>query len=994
MKRTEDSLWTRGLRELAETAVFSLFLLLAGSNPARAMLVRPQLHALFVTGETVIVRVGDRLIEFDREGRFVRYRPVADPKGIESAQAVGGDANLLWFVSRSLKKSFEVEATRLFSLDGTGAVAREVWLEGDRSVRVAGDGSIFVGRVAGKELVIERFDPAAATLSSWRSVMLDRTWRDLDMSAAPAFDWVVLPGGDLAVLSTRGDSGRVTRLGPEGKALWATELHPEPLTSVAYLKGITADAAGNVYVTHSSWEGSSSTENAGSVIKLDGGGREVLRIKKDIGYLLEIGISGDGSVYVTQLGDAVLRFSADGRQAGSFVAVPPRFGETWEERVTLQRKAVAATATSDLDDLLNAVVYGRWDKRAEAVKWLAARGAVAVPAVARARVRYRTSWELKQAADDVWSAHPAEAAAVFMKGDEATRRAMASGLAWAVKTPVAGLIETLSGMVKEGDEDARHALDHLGLTGEVAQFYISEYRKGLRADGNFDAQWSLTRGLAASAPALARIAFDSSDPDRVPFQKLLVEAASEYRIQARRTEDNGQETAPSALVAIVQGWLSRGPVPKDVAAIMLTAFGISGHEAAAVAAAQREPAFLVPALKALSSAARFSPNVVDGQVEALTRLLRALPKADLVVAEAFASFAKLATPGVRRACYGLLRDQSVPLEHRTSLLLTMRGESIPASELGPLLADRQWQEPLREEYFYLSFLDEVLERKDGAQREVSRDRLLEILSHPSSKAGEEADTARGQCVQALLGVLREEDGPLLDPLAAQIPQRPEIEWVVLRLAARVKPTPLLRPILEAAMAKPDSALDAALSLGRAAYPPALDIIMEQGMKRLGSYSWIQIDAGSLRPYGALAEQRLLSIMDYPNEGTRGMARILLADLGSQEGLRILKTEFAAAIEKKEMPSESTLAALLRAGFDVVPGLTDLAIAAPDAVSEVSEIAEPLIPFLEKAIVAEKVPARLKAEVLLLRQACAETADRRLGELRMKHPDPKTRALIK
>jgi len=994
MKRIEDSWWNRGRRGLTGTFLLSLFLLFGGPNAAVAMLAYPQLHALFVTGETVIVRVRERLIEFDRDGRFVRYRPVADPKGIEHARPIGGDANLLWLVSSSLNKSYDIVATRLFALDGAGVVVRDVQFEGDRSVRVAGDGSMFVGQVVGKELVIERFDPEAAALGPWRRVTLDRTWRELDMEAAPAFDWAVLPGGDLAMLSTRGDRGRVTRLGADGKALWTTELQPEPVTSVSYIKGITADPAGQIYVTHSSWEVSSATENAGSVIKLDGGGREVLRMKKGIGYLQEIAISGDGSVYLIQLGDEVLRFSADGKPAGSWVAVPPEFGETWEERVLLQRKAAATTVTSDTDALLNAVVYGQWDKRNEAVKWLAARGAAAVPAVAAARVKYRTSWELKNAADEVWAAHPAEAAAVFAKAGEATRRVMAPGLAWAAKAPVAGLVETLAVMVKEGDEDARHALDHLGATAEVVQFYISEYRKGLLKDGNFNAQWSLTRGLAASAPALSRIAFDSADPDRLAFQKLLVEAASDYRIETRRTEDDGQETATPALVAIVQGWLTRGPVPRDVAAIMLTAFGVPGHEATAVAAAQREPALLVPTIKALSSSARFSPAVVDAQVDVLARLLRALPEGDRVFEEAFSSFAKLSTPGVRRACYALLRDQSVPLEHRASLLLTLPGESIPALELGPLLADRQWQEPLREEYFYLSFLEDVVGRKDGAQREVARDRLIEILSRRSSKSGQEADTAQGQCVQALLGVLREEDGRLLEPLAAQIPQRPEIEWAVLRLAARVKPTEVLRPILEAAMAKPDNALDAALSLGRVAFPPALDIIMEQGMKRLGSYSWIQIDAGSLRPYGAQAEQRLLSIMDYPNEGTRALARILLVDLGSEEGLRILKNEFAAAIARKEMPSEKTLVALLRAGHDVVPGLTDLAMTAPDSVSGVSEIAEPLIPLLEKAILAERVPARLKAEVLLLRQGCADTADKRLQELRMKHPDPRMRALIK
>jgi hypothetical protein len=108
----------------------------------------------------------------------------------------------------------------------------------------------------------------------------------------------------------------------------------------------------------------------------------------------------------------------------------------------------------------------------------------------------------------------------------------------------------------------------------------------------------------------------------------------------------------------------------------------------------------------------------------------------------------------------------------------------------------------------------------------------------------------------------------------------------------------------------------------------------------------------------------------------------------------LKSEFAAAIAKKEMPSENTIAALLRGNHNVVTGLTDLAMAAPDAVSDVSEMAEPLLPLLEKAILAEKVPERLKAQVFLLRHACAETADKRLAGLRTKHPDLRMRALIK
>src|SRR5260370_26214076 len=134
---------------------------------------------------------------------------------------------------------------------------------------------------------------------------------------------------------------------------------------------------------------------------------------------------------------------------------------------------------------------------------------------------------------------------------------------------------------------------------------MSEYRASLRAGKpNHDASWSLRRGLPATAGPLSRIAFDAHDPERAAFRALLVEGASDYRIEARRTDPQQQELAPPDLVVRVEGWLQLAdPWARGAAAVMLTAFGVTGHERQAVDAAEHDPVLLEPALKALALSA-------------------------------------------------------------------------------------------------------------------------------------------------------------------------------------------------------------------------------------------------------------------------------------------------------------------------------------------------------------------------------------------------------
>ena len=221
---------------------------------------------------------------------------------------------------------------------------------------------------------------------------------------------------------------------------------------------------------------------------------------------------------------------------------------------------------------------------------------------------------------------------------------------------------------------------------------------------------------------------------------------------------------------------------------------------------------------ALAVSGRTDPEGVDAQVERLAAVLRGRPDRGEEGAQVFATFADLGTPAARRASYALLRDATLPLPHRHYLLLSLDGQTMPATDLGPLLADLGWQRELSDQYFYASFLEEAARRPDGANREAVRDRLLEATASIGGREDDDPAQVRGSLLQGLKHALGESDAALLEPLLARAEAGSTLERAAIRLAAQVRPSPALQARLEAALSDPDLALPAAQSLGRLAHP--------------------------------------------------------------------------------------------------------------------------------------------------------------------------------
>jgi hypothetical protein len=946
-------------------------LLFSATPPALPMLAEPSVHGIVVNATEVAVRVGERVYFFDYEGTFRRELKTRQLPMSRARLLALTDDGRLWLSVADEGEDGKVKATTIATLDESGEVLFRHRLAGDRRLQVTPGGAVFVGRAAATTLTVERFDPATGRLTPHAAITIRKARRVLDLESASAVEWAVDDSGDVFVLTTAGEGGQVTRYRPSGERVKVWEVRPDPVTSVSYMKDVVLGHDGVAYATHSSWEVSASTGNDGSVLRLDPAGGETLRIKEGIGYLRDIAVAPNGDVFLTDLSEEVIRFSAAGERILSWVAVPPRAGDTWEGRRQLIADARRAGPESSASELVKALVYGDWKTARSAHDWLLKQGATAVPEVTAAVARYLDAYQLKSAADELWKAHPETAARLFTETrDETVKRTLAPHLGWTAAPPP-GVREMLSQMVLEGDESesARHALNHMGATPEVLAARIAEFRKTVReGDASFDAKWDLTQGYARSILALEPLLMNPSDPDRRALRSLILEASLDA------TEDNGRpKAAPAVIVARTQGWATHAdPFVRQTAAIALTAFGVAGHESEAIAAAGADPEFVIPTLKAFAKLAAAHPNSVEPHVPKLRALARSAASSEF--SDALGEFAAIRHPAVLASCLQMLSDTTLAARRRAAVLSPLEPSEVARDVLLALVRDQAWQRALVNEYSYHSFVEDVVKAhpEDAEVRAALRSTLLALLTEASTaRQSEKRREARDSLLDSLYPLVTDADAPRLTALLADASLERNARWQVMRLASRVTPDEALRERLTALLKDNDYRLLAAQSLGRIGEPAALGVLVEHGLKRLGFYSNVHLEIESFRPLGLDAEQALLGLLDYPNQGTRETARELLVQWPSTEGRRRIRADFDRAIEAGQPPQSYDMEALALAGESLVEPLVKLAIEHPDAVEGLAGSGDesPLAQQLRSALAQETDPNRKAVLKKLVAEIC-------------------------
>jgi hypothetical protein len=987
---------------LVRWVLAGLMALFAGPA-ALGMLAGPQLHGIAAGPDEVLVKVGPRYFLFDHEGTFL-YEVQLRVEVPESAELLGmGEDGVFWFSVTEKDADWNPVALTLLAFDASGTERFRHRLEGDWSAHLSTAGELYVGRVEAERLSLDLLDRETGRRSPHAQLPVNRALRILDLSSASAISWAVDGEGDVFLLTTAGARGLVTQYRPSGEAVDDWEVSPDPVTSVSYMKEVVLGRDGSVYVTHSSWEVSPSTENHGSVLKLDSPEHEGFRIKDGVGYLQDAAVSPGGDVFVTDLGREVKRFSPKGDLVLSWVAVPPRFGESWAEQSERVEQARWTKPDGDTEELIKAVVYGSWEASRRAAGWLLQRGASAMTQVTRAMLEFPESYLLRSAARDLWTAHPDEALALFEREGEDIRRLMAPTLAWEVDRPVPGLADVLTRMTLEGDERAGDALNHIGVTPEVVEARIADLRRRLReGESTVGVELDLEDSYASAIGELEVILFDPGDPDRDAFRALILEALRQYR-PGLGDHERG-EPLPPDVRARTEAWaMHEDEYVRDTAVLVLTGFGVEEHVDQALAAVRRNPELLPDALEAFIGLASVHPERANAVAQALARHALATVPTCCYGPDPLGTFARVPARRFVEISLQLVRDESLPLRRRSAILTWLPVTRIPRPVLLDLIGDQDWASGAARASSFTSFLEEVLrEHPDDEEVKVTaKATLLALISSEplAREGGGDGGACYGQgaslvfLLRALEALVAAEDLPYLAPLLDDPSLGERSRRQLLMVLARVPPNPELEKRLAPLLSDEDQAVLAAQALGRVGHPGALHVLVEDGLKRLGTYSWIQLDAGSFRPYGAEAEEALLSLMDYPNRGTQRAVRTLLAELESLEGVQQMRRELERALESGRLPAPGTLSALVRAGDDVVPKLVDLALASPGSLESLSlgESDERLADQIEATLMQESDPVRARILVRLLRAVCYRDLDQRLERVRDRHPVPAVRA---
>jgi hypothetical protein len=521
-------------------------------------------------------------------------------------------------------------------------------------------------------------------------------------------------------------------------------------------------------------------------------------------------------------------FSPEGDPVLSWVAVPPRFGESWAEQSERVEQARRTKPDGDTEELIKPVVYGSWEASRRAAGWLLHRGPSAMTRVTRAMLEFPESYLLRSAARDLWTAHPDEALALFEREREDIRRLMAPTLAWEVDRPVPGLADVLTRMTLEGDERAGDALNHIGVTPEVVEARIADFRRRLReGESTVGVELDLEESYARAIGELEVILFDPGDPDRDAFRALILKASWQYR---PGLGDHGRrEPLPPDVRARAEAWaMHQDEYVRDTAVLVLTGFGVEEHVDRALAAVRRDPEVLPDALEAFIGLASVHPERANAVAEALARHALATVPTCCYGPDPLGTFARVPARRFVEISLQLVRDESLPLRRRSAILTWLPVSRIPRPVLLDLIGDRDWASGAARASSFTSFLEEVLREHpdDEEVKATAKATLLALISSEplALEGGGDGGACYGQgaslvfLLRALEALVAADDLPHLAPLLDDPGLGERSRRQLLRVLARVPPNPALAKRLAPLLSDEDQAVLAAQALGRVGHP--------------------------------------------------------------------------------------------------------------------------------------------------------------------------------
>lgn len=976
--------------------LLTLFLA-AASSTAWASLVDSPFQGIAVTASNVLVLHRGKILFFDHEGTFEREVRLEGEEASFGFQLLGAsDDGRLWLRSESRDDRFLQVGTTFWLYGPSGEKLAELFRDGVWAGFLSRADELHIARLQKDTLVVERVDLQDQSSDRIREIPLASLPERERPDADEEIPFVIEPGGRMVALLPASET-TLAWFSSSGEHEMSLPVEPDPVTPVSYMKDIFIDGRDGIYATHGSWEVSAAHDHEGSVLKVDRSGQVQYRITKGVGYLQHIAVTDGGEVFLTELSESVFRYDSSGALAASWIGVPPRFGESWDERDARVEKARAVGGDSTTPELLQAVIYGT---PFDAERELSTRGEEVVAEAASALSQFPTSWELQRLLERLCERYPEAAVRSFVSGSRDVRRALAVPVANA-DPPPPGVQQILVELVRDRvlwAEEADDALARVGVPEELVVEYIAAARRewAEKPDWGSSPAYRLKDAYRDAQPKLGEILRDPSDPDRNRFRNLVLEASLEYRLPPVPRDDSLVELLPPVVLERTRAWFpSEVPYLADTAAIALTGFGLTGYEDAAVQSIARDPELLRWVLEAFAALVVVDPGRADRYAESLAQAVRR--SADLEIPHNLLELyldigtKEFVVRGVR-----LLRDPELSPDFRGDGLLGLDSEKLPRPLLVELLEDESWHRSMANQYFFYSFLEKAAgsfaedEEVVGLTRAVLLRLLtdpdwLELITPKSELDPLEDVDGRTLALEAFGRVFRESDFDRILPLATN-PELPiSVRYGALQLLSRVEATSSSRNELASLLENESLRFLAARTLSRWGEPRALDVLVEDGLKRMGPYSHVELDEASFAGYGEAGEEALLSLLSYPNRATQRAVRTFLGKLGSERGVSEMRAELAASLEAGEDPPPGSVEGLIAFGDNPLPQLVDSLAKHPEFSIWLEIDCADAADLFRSELESEVEPERARILRGLLEDVCGEEAEQLLREIAANHP---------
>ncbi len=433
-------------------------------------------------------------------------------------------------------KEYNVTATEILVFGPDEKMQHRKSLKAYWEVEIDPEGNLYASDSQEPQLKIYRIDPATGERTLHVELDEYRKSRMVDLDVESNLRWTIGRNENVFVLISKLQEGEIHAYSRQKDFLWKLAVSPEPKTSVAYMKDIFVDNRGFVYALHSSWEVSTSTANSGSIIKINPEGQVLYRIQKKIGYLQEIAVDGEGRIYSSSLGDTIEVYEPEhGDLMTQWNAVPPRFGESWQQMRERQAIANRADCSSSIEDFVIGVVYGEWQQHRKMEKCLLDRPTEALIPVIESLQKY-PCWELSNVLSALIEQDPGVAMEQIVKyfdsGPFEMKKQLVGFVLRSQTRPdsLRSFLEQLaSSGTSEEKESAPAALEDLGWASPISKNWMERLTDPqLSEQERWQVEWDFSQNFEEAFRTLTNVLETPSHLFRSEARRLLIQALQRH----------------------------------------------------------------------------------------------------------------------------------------------------------------------------------------------------------------------------------------------------------------------------------------------------------------------------------------------------------------------------------------------------------------------------------------------------------------------------------